>query len=193
MHALRAMHNTFVVAFAFLHRPSIYLTTSSCLSCRSLARCQKESSRRSFLVSSRQSRPRSNPVRRSCQILFSEIESNPIESNLGRKGITRVIYLHGIASQVKHRTDHQHDFAKKIKKFAPPPKIVRLYFWPPTMGNVSCEYTFHLRALFFPSFLSRIPYSSSHSIFNFERSLSRVYLIFQETAFDKTYFFSIFI
>lgn len=116
MHALRAMHNTFVVAFAFLHRPSIYLTTSSCLSCRSLARCQKESSRRSFLVSSRQSRPRSNPVRRSCQILFSEIESNPIESNLGRKGITRVIYLHDIASQVKHRTDHQHDFAKKNKK-----------------------------------------------------------------------------
>lgn len=92
---------------------------------------------------------------------------------------------------MKYRTD-QHDFVKKKNKIKfrvsskdcpiillaadDGQRIVRVYV--PLASDYSP-----------PTFLSRVPYSSSHLFF--ERSLS-LYIIFQETAFDKTYFFSLF-
>lgn len=66
--------------------------------------------------------------------------------------------------------------------------IVRLQdFWPPTMGNVSYEYTLYLVALLFPFPCTCILQPRVIVPQRRRRLLSRDYLTFQENVLDRTF------
>lgn len=163
MHALRGMRNTFVVAFAFLHCPSIHQFMP--------------------LLSFLGAMPKKNRVVVSlnsvlvldqilygglCQTLFSE--SNRITEIKDSK--RWMIYLHDIYIYIFHISEtpnHQHDFVKKIIiiKFAPPPKDCPIYILlAADDGQRIVRVYVPLASIVLPLFSLTYPYPSSHLFFH---------------------------